>query len=288
MICPNCQTEITEGKRFCGRCGATLGAVAPKRSRKTTLATGLILAILIALGTGWYAWSHLGAGARIWEGDVVAPRFTTHEKFFLIRKGSKITGYYMHAPGDPSALGNLDEVEGTSGPDNSFRILSEGGFIWKGKFLSSEAIEGTKPNGPDGTSPEFPFSLHVVRDAAPADEPPALPPTNSDWDMFLAKFKSAVEQRNQDVLKAMIGRTFYLQNSRIRTVDDIFRQLNWLQLNKALETGSVKPGKSILGRKTQAIIDNRPCPICSYAVSVFFRQDNDEQWRWAGMGALGD
>ena len=36
MTCPNCQTEISEGKRFCGKCGAALEPVAPRPTRMNT------------------------------------------------------------------------------------------------------------------------------------------------------------------------------------------------------------------------------------------------------------
>jgi hypothetical protein len=127
------------------------------------------------------------AVTKIWEGDVVAPRWTSHEKFFLTKEGTQISGYYVSEPNDPSALGNLDEVVGTVSSDGRIRILSDGGFIWKGQLLSPEDIEGKRPNGSEGNSPEFPFRLHLVRDAAAGDLPVPLPPTTSDWGAFLVR-----------------------------------------------------------------------------------------------------
>jgi hypothetical protein len=206
------------------------------------------------------------AVAKIWEGDVVAPRWTSHEKFFLKREGTQISGYYVSEPNGPSALGNLDEVVGTVSSDGRIRILSDGGFIWKGQLLSPEDIEGKRPNRPEGNSPEFPFRLHVVRDAAADDLPAPLPPTNSDWGAFLVRFKSAIAQRSQPSLRGMMARKFCVQNARLRTVEDVFRQLNWPELDKVLATGSVTIGKSPIGRKRESITDAHPCPKCVYAV----------------------
>jgi len=226
--------------------------------------------------------------SKIWEGDVVAPKWTSHEKFLLTREGSRITGYHIFEPRDPSGLGNLDEIAGTVASDGSVRILSDSGFIWKGRFLSPDVIEGKRPNGNQADSPEFPFRLEVVRDAAAADVPIPLPPTNSNWEAFLARFKKAVTQRSQPSLTAMMDRRFYMQNARLRTVDDVFRQLNWRELDKVLAIGSVTTSKSAIGRKQESIIDPHPCANCKYAVMVSFRQDQEGQWRWTGIVYPGD
>jgi hypothetical protein len=85
-----------------------------------------------------------------------------------------------------------------------------------------------------------------------------------------------------------MARKFYLQNARLRTVEDVFRQLNWPELDKVLATGSVTSGKSPIGRKRESITDAHPCPKCVYAVLVSFQQDRDGQWRWTGIAHPGD
>jgi len=225
---------------------------------------------------------------EVWEGDVIAPKWTAHEKFVFLREGSQIKGYYSGSMSDPSALGNMADVAGELKPDETVRLVSDNGFVWKGRFIAPVVIVGTRPNGPEGQAPEFPFRLHFVRDANSADLPRALQPTTTDWNVFLSKFKEAIRQRDQPALAVMIGRNFYLQNARLRSADDIFRQLNWPQLSKTLADGTVSEGKSFLGRRKQIITDAHPCPNCVYQVTLTFGEDADGEWRWTGVTYPGD
>ena len=225
---------------------------------------------------------------EVWEGDVTAPSWKTHEKFLLIREGAKIKGFYSSAITDPSALGGLSDVAGDLDQNDAVRLMSENGFLWKGRFLAPVVVAGTRPNGEEGKAPEFPFRLHFVRDATADDMPVPLQPTSPDWGTFLVKFKEAVGQHDQASLAVMIGRSFYLQNARIRSVDDVFRQLNWAQLSKALADGSTNDRKSPLGRQLRSISDNLPCNNCVYQVMITFGEDADGQWRWTGITYPGD
>ncbi len=225
---------------------------------------------------------------EVWEGDVIGPGWKSHEKFLLYREGAKIKGFYSSSVNDPSALGNFADVAADVNPDDSVRLISDNGFIWKGRFLAPVVIAGTRPNGEEGKDPEFPFRLYFVRDATTDDLPAPLQPTSSDWEAFLAKFKEAIAQRDQASLSVILGRTFYLQNARLRSVDDVFDQLNWQQLAKAIADGALSDRKSPLGRRRQFITDAHPCPNCVYQVTLTFSQDADGQWRWTGVTYPGD
>lgn len=226
---------------------------------------------------------------EMWEGDVTAPAWKTHEKFILIREGTKIRGYYCSTSvTDPSALGNFSDVSGELDQNDAVRLMNDDGLLWKGRFLAPVVISGMRPNGEEGKAPEFPFRLHYVRDATSDDMPPPLQPTTSDWSSFLAQFKHAFDQKDQPVLAKMIGRNFYLQNSRIRSTDDIFRQVNWPQLTKALADGVLADRKSPLGRQIRSISDQHPCSNCVYQVMLTFGEDADGQWRWTGVVYPGD
>ncbi|MCL6508436.1 MAG: WG repeat-containing protein, partial [Bryobacteraceae bacterium] len=225
---------------------------------------------------------------EVWEGDVIGPSWKSHVKFILYREGAKIKGFYSSSEKVFSELGAFTDVAGDVNPDDSVRLISESGFIWKGRFLAPVVIAGTRPSGEEGEAPEFPFRLYFVRDATTDDLPAPLQPTSSDWEAFLAKFKEAIAQRDQASLSVMLGRTFYLQNARLRSVDDVFRQLNWQELAKAIATGEVSDRKSPLGRRQKFITDAHPCPNCVYQVSLAFSQDADGQWRWIGVTYPGD
>lgn len=225
---------------------------------------------------------------EMWEGDVTAPAWKAHEKFLLIREGTKLTGYYSQTVKDPAALGNLSDVSGDVDQNDAVRLISDNGFLWKGRFLAPVAISGARLNGEEGKAAEFPFRLHYARDAAPADMPPSLPPTTSDWASFLTQFKQSFDQKDQVALAKTIGRNFYLQNCRIRSTDDIFRQLNWPQLSKALADGVLAGRKSPLGRQVRSISDQHPCDNCVYQVMLQFEEDAEGQWRWTGVVYPGD
>lgn len=225
---------------------------------------------------------------EVWEGDVVAPKWTDHQKFLLEREGAQIKGHYIPQHHDPSSLSDLGEVAGKVNPDHSVRIVSETGLIWKGQFVSPEVIVGKRPNGEEGSAPEFPFRLHLVREASPDEMPAPLPPTTSAWDTFLAEFKRVVAERNQSALAVMMDRAFFLRNANIGTQHDVFRQIKWQELDKALADGSITTRKSPLGRELRFITDSHPCPDCRYSVELGFGEDRNGQWRWTGVNYPGD
>lgn len=225
---------------------------------------------------------------EVWEGDVTAPNWTTHERFVFIREGPQIRGYYSGSFSDPAALGNLADIAAEVKPNDTLRLVSDNGFIWKGRFVAPVVITGTRPNGEEGNAPEFPFRLHFVREATPADLPQTMQPTTGDWEAFLSKFKEAITQRDQAVLTPMLGRAFYLQNARLRSADDVFRQLNWQQIAKTLTDGTTSGRNSALGRSQNLITDAHPCPNCVYQVTLTFAEDADGQWRWTGVTYPGD
>jgi hypothetical protein len=225
---------------------------------------------------------------EIWEGDVTAPTWRVHEKFLLLREGAQIKGFYTGSIANPGALGNLDEVMGEVKSDDTVRLASENGFVWKGRFAAPVVILGTRPNGQEGASPEFPLRLQFVREATPADIPPPLPATTPDWNVFLQRFKEAITQRDQASLAGMMGRMFLFENTGQNSRDDFLRQLNWQQVTKALTDGTVSERKTPLGRPQQIITDAHPCPNCGYQVALTFAPDADGQWRWTSIGYPGD
>ncbi len=221
---------------------------------------------------------------EVWEGDVTGPRWTIHEKFLLFREGTRIKGYHSSSNANPSWLSNLWDVLAEVNPDDTVSLVSADGLTWKGRFLAPVVIAGTWPNGKD----EFPFRFHLVRDATAADLPAPTPPTSTDWGTFLDRFKEAISQRDQTSIAAMLARNFSLQNARLGSVEDVFRKLNWQQLDKALAEGAMTTQNSFLGRPSHLITDAHPCVDCVYQVTLWFTEDADGQWRWTGIGYPGN
>ena len=118
----------------------------------------------------------------------------------------------------------------------------------EGRFLAPVVISGPGPTAKKVTRAGIPFPPALSPGTTtPSDMPAPLQATTSDWSSFLDEFKQAFDQKDQAALTKMIGRNFYLQNSRIRSTDDIFRQLNWPQLAKALADGVTIDRTSPLG-----------------------------------------
>jgi hypothetical protein len=220
---------------------------------------------------------------EIWEGDTTGPDWKAHERFLLTREGARIKGFYLADGSESDLLGTFLEVSADLNSDDSFHMICDSGAIWNGRFLAPVIIAGTQPEAKPGSTVEFPFRLHFVREAATADLPTPLPPTSSEWNVFFDSFKAAIAHRDQAALTAMLGQTFYFQHAHIRSADDIFRQINWQQMDKAIKGGDVRETKNDFGRPLQFLIDAHPCPTCTFQLKVGFLQEADGQWRWIGI-----
>lgn len=226
---------------------------------------------------------------EIWEGEVVAPQWKSHQKFLLLRNGNTINGFYVSDEPTSGVLGSLSEVRGDLKDDDTLRVVGDNGFVWKGRFVAPILISGVRPNGDEGQAPEFPFRLALVRDAAADDIPSPLSATSTDWSSFLARFTEAVKNRDEGVLAGMMGRTFELQNrGRLQSPADVFRQLNWSEVLKATNDGTRTEAKSPLGHRRELLTDGNPCSSCRYAVRLSFAEDEAGQWRWTGVTYPGD
>jgi len=182
----------------------------------------------------------------------------------------------------------VTDLKGQSAQDGSFSIADEDGDSWKGQFVSAVADQGSPAAPPESPVKEYPMRLRLVRDAAANELPQPLPPTNSDWNAFLASFKEAVQRRDSGVLIGMMGRNFDLQNQSFRTPAEALARVNWDQLDKTLARG-VERSRTVPGGKTvNSVVDEHPCPTCVYQVMIPFRQDADTQWRWLGIVYPGD
>lgn len=226
---------------------------------------------------------------EVWEGKVVGPTWTSLEKFLLVRNGNQIGGFYWREAIQPSEVVPPAEVVGELGEDDTIRLRSEHGTLWKGRFYAPILIAGAKPNGPDGESPEFPFRLTLTRNATAADIPPPLPPTPTSWSIFLADFTEAIHNYDRSSLARMIGRSFGLQNSMpSNSPAGLLQQLNWQEVRKVLADGESREEASPLGRRQVFLTDRNPCSWCEYQVMLVFEQDGASQWRWMGVSYPGD
>ena len=224
----------------------------------------------------------VNAVSELWEGvRTTMPNQRFPEKFLLTRQGNKIQGYSFISPSEPP-FGNLIEVQGELAADNSFRVAADNTLVWKGRFVTPITIAGALEGGAG-----FPFRLNFVRQTAPEDFPPKAP-TSSDWNQFLQSFRQAVAQRDATTLAGTLGYQFDGPWRRVRNPADVFRQLNWQQVVKALDEGETREDKSVLGRRTESITDLHPCPNCRYQVMLTFKEDPERQWRWTGIVFPGD
>jgi hypothetical protein len=223
---------------------------------------------------------------EIWEGDAtISEKVKQHERFILIREGTQIRGYGFPYGARPAYVTDL---KGQSAQDGSFSMADEDGDSWKGRFVSAVLIKGVQAAPPESSVKEYPMRLRLVRDATANELPQPLPPTNSDWNAFLASFKEAVQRRDSGVLIGMMARNFDLQNQSFRTPAEAMARVNWDQLDKTLARG-VERSRTVPGGKTvNSVVDEHPCPTCVYQVMVPFRQDADNQWRWLGIVYPGD
>ena len=220
---------------------------------------------------------------EIWEGEVTGPDWKDREKFLFSREGATIKGYYVADGSETDLLGTYFELAADVKPDDSVHMDCATTAIWNGRFLAPFLIAGTKLDPTRSPSQEFPFRLHFVREATPADLPAPLPSTSPDWNVFFDKFKETMAQRGEPALAAMIGRTFYFQNATLHSMQDVFRQLDWQQMDKTLKDGEVRETKNPLGRQVRFVTDLHPCPTCTFQAHLAFLQEADGQWRWVGI-----
>lgn len=223
---------------------------------------------------------------EVWEGDAtISEQVKRHERFILIREGTQIRGYGFSYGARPAYVTDLN---GQSAHDGSFSMADEDGNSWKGQFVSAVLIKGFQAASPESSMQEYPMRLRLVRDANADELPKPLPPTNSDWKLFLTSFKEAVGRRDSGVLMGMMARNFDLQNQRFRTPAEALALVNWDQLDKTLARG-VERSRTVPGGKTlNSVVDEHPCPACGYQIMIPFRQDADNQWRWLGIAYPGD
>jgi hypothetical protein len=226
--------------------------------------------------------------AGVWEGDVVAPKWTVHIRLLLKQDKTKLSGWIWETgPGDSVQSAELiGEQVDTSG----FRIVTGGGLVYLGKFTDANTMTGVRPNGneTDKNIPRFPFRFVRTRDALDSDFPTALPGTNPDWNVFFTRFKSAVRLRDSQALSPLMVRSFDTGFAYSST-QAFLNNVDWRQLTKAVSLG-VKPCKykRPTVKEAYCAIDPHPCPNCKYELFVSFERGTDDQWRWASMLASGD
>jgi hypothetical protein len=234
---------------------------------------------------------------EIWE----TPWNSTVEKpamrFILIREGAQIRGYSFshYARGDLMASYDL---KGQAAKDGSFNMADQSGTSWKGQFVSSVLIEGVGINSSGSSAKGSPIRLRLVRDAT-AEEAGPLPPTSSDWNVFLSSFKDAVQRRDFGALSHMTVRRFSDEISFLVSQPPSSAQLRWARVDGALAEGVESSGSTPQGRAKREIVGGGfRIPSAAFAISVHplalaneileggalrltFIQDADGQWRWA-------
>jgi len=216
---------------------------------------------------------------ELWTGT--PPRSDPYrQRFIMIREGTQIRGYSYYYFGQRD---HAIDLQGQTAADGSFSVTDKNGTTWKGKFVSSMLITGDQVNPPGASVKEFPIRLRLVRDATAWESNP-LPPTNSDWSVFLSSFKDAVQRRDSAALSRMVTRGFMSGDRNDLTPGEslpiVFSLLD-AALSRGVETSSSAPWGSPL----RSILVEHPIP--NYAkVTLIFSQDGDQQWRWAGSAYL--
>ena len=258
------------------------------RGRLFTFLLALCLAVTVWCSVGLSVFAQNLNRASVWEGDVVAPRWTAHNRLLLKQDGSKFSGWIWETGqggnAEPSEL--IGEQVGTS----EFRIETRSGFVYLGRFADANTVTGVRPNGDekDKSIPRFPFRFIRVRNALGSDFPPALPETSADWNVFFTRFKTAVRSRDSSALAAIMIRKFDT-GSMSNSTEAFLNGVDWRQLTKTISQG-VKPCKykPPTVKEANCAIDTHPCPNCRYQMFVSFEKGTDDQWRWASMLASGD
>jgi hypothetical protein len=173
---------------------------------------------------------------------------------------------------------------GTVEERSEVRIETEYGSVYEGQFEGPAALTGVYRAGADNDPrlPKVPFRFVRVRAAQPSDFPPPLPATTSDWNVFLARFRSAVRLRNTNTLTKLMARRFGLDENPETSPDELFGVLNrrdrywdgWKLLTEATSV-EAKPC-----RKKPPMVFACKDFIYRNTVWVTLMQGSDRQWRW--------
>jgi hypothetical protein len=209
------------------------------------------------------------------------PNNTIQVTIYIRRDGQILKGFakYDSWPG----TGTL-EIRGKIDEAGAFAFVEEGGVNWSGRLLSDHEISGFRDNA------AWPFNVTSV-DQLPVGTivfPKAIGPTSDQWGAFFAQFKTAVRNRDTPALKRMMSTSFEYGDSFHAAPEQVFKDLDWGQLERTLSLGTSLSKPSAFGRPTRAAINRSPCKGCTYEVFVSFVQDDDNQWRWSAITFPGD
>jgi hypothetical protein len=228
--------------------------------------------------------AHASKDQSFWEGDVTAPRWIDHVRLLLVRDGTILSGWMWRSS---PANGIPDQMIGEINSSSELRMRTESGLIYIGKFADTGTMMGVRPNGDenDQAIPRFPFQFKRIRDADESDFPPRLPPTSSDWKVFIAQFAQAVQQRNRLALEKLMSRRFQLDYRHSPVPGDELNGVDvgfWSALSRAISHGAEpRPGK-----KSPFVLEQRvafTCTKCTDQGNVDFTKGLDGQWRWDGL-----
>jgi len=221
---------------------------------------------------------------ELWTGTPPDGLLTYVQRFILIRDGTQIRGYSYYYLGRAN---HAIELKGQIAQDGSFNMTDQNGTSWKGQFVSSLLINGVQINSRSDSIRESPMRLRLVRDAT-AREVEALPTTSSDWGVFLAIFKEAVQRRDTVALSKMMARSFTSSGDGFLAPNEVLPRVQWDKLDGALTRGVEKSEHTPWGRVFRSILDEHPGPNSRFQVMLNFSQEGDNQWRWLGMAYPGD
>lgn len=220
----------------------------------------------------------------LWLGKLTAPRWAQPVRLALEIDGDKLYGYIT-----VGSVGKTEEFVGsvTSG---TFTLRDNGGGEWRGRLISETQITGVRPNDPEGKV-LVPFELTREREILPADLPPPLPRTSSDWATFLSRFRLAVNQQQFATLVSLMSNPFAAEdypNYPTAKPDAVVRQLNLKAIARTLAVGKWRSRVSPVGHEIRIVTDSRPCQTCKYQVALAFEQDHEKQWHWVELSYPGD
>lgn len=228
--------------------------------------------------------AHASKNQALWEGDVTAPRWTDHVRLLLVRDGTDLSGWMWRSnPANAIPDGMIGEVNSSS----EFRLHTESGLTYIGRFADTGAMIGVRPNGDENDQgvPRFPFQFKRIRDANESDYPPRLPLTSSDWKVFFACFTQAVQHRDRLALEKLMSRRFQLDYRHSPVPGDELNGVDvgfWSELSRAIQHGTEpRPGK-----KSPFVLEQRvafTCTKCTDQGNVDFSKGLDSQWRWNGL-----
>jgi hypothetical protein len=116
---------------------------------------------------------------------------------------------------------------------------------------------------------------------------PGAHPAAKDFAGFFAKWKAAVEQRDENALTAMMASPFAFIRAENVAPADVFRGLDangglqWQNLQQAAQRQPVsyRSGNATTPAKVLQCTPTEP----TYSCLVMFTQDSQLGWRWKGM-----